>query len=112
MSPANDFFRKNILLDEDEFQEASRRFVALTEEMQSLQQTISSLLEELRKGFDTPAGRRFMNACERNLIYNLKDQADVIKHVSYNLRVARAEYASVFAEFEALNNTINSIGPN
>lgn len=109
MSSVDGLFTKTIVLDQDKFQKASDDFAELSRQMEQLQQDISSLLAELNRGFDTPAGRRFMDSCQKNLLDQLKDQADVIKHVSDNLKTARSEYESVFTEFGALNRTINSI---
>ena len=109
MSSVDGIFTKTIVLDQDKFQKASNDFATLSRQMEQLQQDISSMLSELSKGFDTPAGRRFMNSCQKNLLDQLKDQADVIRHVSDNLKTARSEYESVFTEFGALNSTINSV---
>ena len=109
MSSVDGLFTKTIVLDQDKFQKASDDFAELSRQMEQLQQDISSLLAELNRGFDTPAGRRFMDSCQKNLLDQLKNQADVIKHVSDNLKTARSEYESVFTEFGALNRTINSI---
>lgn len=109
MSSVDGLFTKTIVLDQDKFQKASDDFAELSRQMEQLQQDISSLLTELNRGFDTPAGRRFMDSCQKNLLDQLKDQADAIKHVSDNLKTARSEYESVFTEFGALNRTISSI---
>ena len=109
MSSVDGLFTKTIVLDQGKFQKASSDFAELSRQMEQLQQDISSLLSELSRGFDTPAGRRFMDSCQKNLLDQLKDQADVIQHVSDNLKTARSEYESVFTEFGALNRMIDSI---
>ncbi len=107
MSSSEIVFSKNILLDSDKFRLASEQLTVLAEEMSALRKDISELLGELEKGFDTPAGRKFLKACRNSLLQPMEDQAAVMKHVSDNLSMARSKYESVFMEFQALNNTIN-----
>lgn len=102
-------FTKDILLDQDQFQSAANRFEQLSEDMTSLRQDIDKLLEELEKGFDTPAGRKFISSCKTSLLQPMDDMTAVIQHVSDNLSQARLKYESVFTEFQFVNNAINSI---
>lgn len=109
MSSVEGLFTKNIVLDQGKFHKAASDFAVLSRQMEQLQKDISTLLVELTRGFDTPAGRRFMDSCQKNLLDQLKDQADVMKHVSDNLKTACSEYESVFTEFGALNRIIDSV---
>lgn len=97
---------KDILLDSEEFKVASDQLSVLADDMSKLRQDIEKLLEELRTGFDTPAGHKFMDLCKKGLLQPMEDQALIIKHVSDNLNQARTKYESVFTEFQTLNNTI------
>jgi hypothetical protein len=107
MSSYDTVLSKNILLDSDIFKSAADQFAALSDEMSALRKDIASLLDELEKGFDTPAGRKFIKSCRNGLLQPMDDQAVVIKHVSDNLSMARSKYETVFTEFQALNNIIN-----
>ena len=102
-------FTKDILLDQDKFKTAADQFEILSKDMSDLRSDIDRLLDELATGFDTPAGRKFISSCKSNLLQPMDDQADVILHVSENLRQVRMKYESVFTEFTELNNAIKSI---
>lgn len=102
-------FLKDILLDEEAFQKASTDYADLAQKMEELQTEISNLLDELEKGFDTPAGRKFIKSCRSGLLELMRKQSIVINHVSTNLSQAKRKYQSVFNEYKALNNTINNI---
>lgn len=99
-------FSKDILLDDDAFEKAAKDFIQLSKDMNSLKKDINRLLTELKQGFDTPAGKKFMESCESGLLKALEDQANVIEHVSNNLQGAKQSYQSVFAEYEKLNRMI------
>lgn len=109
MSSVDGLFTKTIVLDQGKFHKAANDFADLSRQMEQLQKDISTLLAELATGFDTPAGKRFMDSCQKNLLDQFKNQADIIKHVSDNLKTACTEYESVFTEFGALNRTIDSV---
>lgn len=106
MTNLSAMFTKDILLDDDKFSNASERFSTLASDIENLRKDISSLLEELEKGFDTPAGKKFVNSCKNGLLQPMDDQAAVVKHVSDNLTMARSKYESVFTEYMQLNNSI------
>lgn len=98
-----------VLLDEDAFTEAARKMASLADRMDGLRNRINDLLGELHKGFQTPAGEKFFQACGSALLQPLDDQKRVINHVSENLRSAQQSYQSVFQEFRALNDQIESM---
>lgn len=99
-------FNKDIVLDEEAFEQAMTDFEALSEKLQSLRDEIDRTLETLQTGFDTPAGRKFVTSCRNNLIKPLEDQRDVLNHISDTLQRSRQEYSTVFREYEALQTTI------
>lgn len=107
MAWGNVFFDQNIILDEDAFTRASGQFDELAKDMNTLTVEINNLLDELATGFDTPAGHKFIKSCRDKLIEPMRDQSLVIKHVSENLTQARAQYESVFTEYETLNSMLN-----
>lgn len=98
---------KDIYLDEDAFQIAADEYAKLAEDMKNLRQKISGLLDGLREGFDTPAGKVFFEACGSNLLQPLDDQLRVLQHVSDNLRNAKQKYQSVFDEYKLLKNAFD-----
>ena len=108
MSLFTTIFAKDIVLDEEAFELASKRLDDLSDRIQALQNNISTQLNDLKQGFQTPAGDKFFNVCGTKLLDPMKDQARVINHVSENLRNARSSYESVFQEYKELNNSIRN----
>lgn len=98
----------DIVLDEAAFEKASSEFETLADELQRLRNDIGELIDSLKSGFDTPAGRKFMKSCEDNLLRPLDRQKIVIEHVSSTLNDVKGKYSSVFSEYESLNTTIRS----
>lgn len=99
-------FNKDIVLDEEAFEQAMTDFEGLSDKLQGLRDEIDRTLETLQTGFDTPAGRKFVTSCRNNLIKPLEDQRDVLNHISDTLQRSRQEYSTVFREYEALQTTI------
>ena len=99
---------KNFVIDEEAFERASERLLELSQDITALRNKVNQLLEDLKAGFDTPAGKKFFRSCGNTLIAPMDDQSRIIQHVAENLRIARAEYQSVFEEYRALNNAINN----
>ena len=62
-------FSKDILLDDGAFETAAKEFIELSNDMNTLKTEINDLLTELKKGFDTPAGKKFMESCESGLYF-------------------------------------------
>ncbi len=99
---------KDILLDQEAFQQAITKFGDLSIQVQDLRKEIEEMLSTLQKGFDTPAGRKFIQSCQGNLLEPLDRQKAVIDHISETLGQANTAYESVFSEYEQLNGTIQS----
>lgn len=100
--------KDDILLDSEAFSNASTRLDNLARDMGKLRSDISGLLEELMKGFDTPAGHKFFTACDNALLKVLDDEVNVINHVSGNLKSAKTSYQSVFEGYQVLNTFIKN----
>ena len=66
------------------------------------------MLETLKTGFDTPAGRTFIKSCEGNLLEPIDRQKVVIDHISETLKEAKGEYTTIFKEYDSLNASIKS----
>ena len=109
MSLINADFTKDIVLDDEAFNKAVSRMEKLATRISTLQTDITNQLENLRSGFDTPAGKKFFAACGTKLLDPMKNQAIIIDHVSKNLKMAKTSYDSVFQEFSTLNNAIRNI---
>lgn len=99
--------RNDIVLDEEAFNIAISEFEALSLKIQNLNNDVGQMLEILKKGFDTPAGVKFINACESNLKKPLEGQKRVIQHISDTLKEAKSSYNSVFNEYEDLQKITN-----
>lgn len=99
---------KDIVLDESAFDKAINDFADLAVQLQGLRTDIEELLGVLKGGFDTPAGRKFINSCESNLLDPLDRQKLVIEHISSTLTEVKGSYSTVFTEYGNLNAAIQS----
>ena len=109
MSFASVVFGQDIVLDEEAFQQAIQDFNGLNKQLQQLRNDIEEMLDDLKTGFDTPAGRQFIASCRDNLLKPLDDQKLVLDHISETLEQSERAYRPVFDEYEALNNAIKGI---
>jgi uncharacterized protein YukE len=101
-------FDKDITIDEEAFQKASKDLAALSVRLNALRADIIDLLDTLKSGFDTPAGVKFYNSCEINLLRPIKDQKLVLDHISQTLSMSKSKYQSVFDAYRSLNNSISN----
>lgn len=101
-------FNRTITLDNGEFDIASSELRELSIGMNDLKITIEEMLESLAHGFNTPAGKIFINSCRNNLLEPLSDQALVLGHIADNLDSAKGNYQEVFAAYQRINNAINT----
>lgn len=99
-------FSEDLILDEAAFDQAVADFAELGVQLSKLRQEIESMLTTLKVGFDTPAGRKFISSCEKNLFAPLDAQKLVLDHISETLSESRQAYESVFREYEALQAEI------
>ena len=99
---------KDIILDDAAFEKASKDLSELSVELDDLRKSIEDKLGVLKTGFDTPAGRKFIQSCEENLLTPIDQQKLALEHISSNLSQAKDKYAAVFSEYETLNNTLRS----
>ncbi|MBQ1388931.1 MAG: hypothetical protein IIY78_04820 [Clostridia bacterium] len=98
----------NVVIDYDAFNRAIDSFYDLSVRLNQLRSDIDDLLNQLKAGFDTPAGRKFMSSCENNLLTPLERQRSVIEHISNTLKDVETNYNPVFDEYRSLTSTINS----
>lgn len=97
---------RKILLDDTALQTAASSIQTLCGDLETLRTDIERGLKDLKNGFDTPAGRKYIASCEHGLIQPLKDLKVVLDHVSANLNDAAQTYQPVFEEYQQLNNSI------
>lgn len=102
-------FVNDVIIDEDAFNSAVREFSNLSFKLHTLRIAIENMLDDLKDGFDTPAGKKFISAYKDILIAPLEDQKRVIEHVSENLKYAKESYSSIFEEYSKLNDTIKNV---
>ena len=112
MNVIDTILSEDIVLDEEAFDRAISGFADLSIKLRNLKDELVSITEALKAGFDTPAGVKFINACEANLFQPLDDRRIVLDHISQTLRESRQAYESVFREYETLQETINSVNKN
>lgn len=112
MTTTDTIFWQDIVLDEEAFDRAIEDFAALSEQLKQLRTDIEEMLNGLKEGFNTPAGVKFINSCEKNLYEPLDAQKLVLDHISSTLSESKQAYSSVFSEYESLKNTINNVNNN
>ena len=100
--------KRDILLDEEAFTTAASEFEQLAGKIESLRREIEEMLNGLKTGFDTPAGRKFVQSCESTLLDPLEKQRIVVEHISQNLGTAKSMYQSVFDEYREVAQLMNS----
>ena len=106
MSFVETIFNQDIILDEDAFNAAVEDFADLSNQVEGLRANVVEMLDTLKEGFNTPAGVKFINSCEKNLLKPLDDQKLVLDHVSSTLQESRRKYSSVFQEYASLQTSI------
>ena len=108
MGALSALFNKDVILDQAAFAAAAKQFEELSLRLQKLDEEIEDMLEILQSGFDTPAGRTFVESCRENLNQPMKDQKVVLEHISQTLADVMQIYSGVFTKYEELNRTVNS----
>ena len=101
-------FNTNIVIEEEAFTTAANEFDELSGKIDSLMKDINEMLNDLKTGFDTPAGHKFVKSCESTLLEPLKQQRIVVTHISENLKTAKTMYESVFNEYREVVNAMNT----
>lgn len=102
-------FGEDIVLNEEAFSTAVAEFEALSSKLKQLRTDIEEMLSILKPGFDTPAGRKLIAACESKLFEPLNAQELVLTHISDSLKESRQAYASVFQAYEELQTAIKQV---
>lgn len=95
----------NLLLDKDAFSKASRELQAKSEELKTLRSNIEASFEQLKKDWDSDAGKQFFDRFENELIKNLEEYKQVFEYMSANLQIASDKYEEVFRVADTVLDT-------
>lgn len=104
-------FASDIIIDEEAFRHAVSDFDSLIQSIDGLKNQITDMLNTLRTGMDTPAGRKFMSSCNGCLLEPIEQQKIVISHIAEALSISVEKYSDVFEGYERLQTTLNKIDP-
>lgn len=96
----------DIVLNEEAFQTAAKGLEDLSKRIAKLRTTIEGDMNSLQTGFNTPAGRKFLKACNESIYQPIDKQKLVLEHISQTLNNAKDQYSTVFAEYEQLKALI------
>ena len=94
--------KKSIVIDEEVFDRNVVKLQELVDDIIKLRNDVADMLETLKTGFDTPAGRKFLGLCKDQVIQPLNQQRIVIGQISDNLKAAKNGYQSIFEEYRQL----------
>ena len=97
-----------ICLDQGSLSNAVKSLGDLSEQIETLNGKIESMLDQLVSGFHTTAGYRFKEACEMILLERLKEESKAIGQMAQTLDTAKNQYESVFEEYQQVNQFISS----
>ncbi len=97
----------DVLIDEQNLAMLANEFNELANDVRNLRKEVQEMLEELKNGFDTPAGRKFYNSCASGLLTPLDQQATVMDHIAENINTAKNMYQPVFEEYREIVNFMN-----
>ena len=94
--------KHNIVIDEEAFDRAVEEMKALEDDVRKLEKDVLEMMDLLREGFNTPAGRKFINACFSYVYNPVYMQRKVISQIYENLLTAKQGYRSIFADYKNL----------
>jgi uncharacterized protein YukE len=92
----------DLWLDTDAFALASKELNTKSGELITLRTTIASSFEQLRRDWDSDAGRQFFARFETDLLKNLDNYSLVFEYMSVNLSTASQKYDEVFRAADAV----------
>jgi len=91
--------KKDIVIDEEAFDRAVSQFQELCEDINKLLVDVGDMLTVLVRGYDTPAGKKFINACRIHVLSPILEQEKIINQIAKSLIIAKDGYRSVFEEY-------------
>lgn len=86
----------DLMLDTDAFEQARKELEAKSAELRTLRSNLSRSFTQLKKDWDSDAGKKFFERFENDLLKNLDDYIKVFEHMSQNLSTASQKYEEVF----------------
>jgi WXG100 family type VII secretion target len=89
-----------LTIDDTALETAGNTLSEKAEEMRELKRSIESCFELLRTDWDTDAGRAYFERLDNQLFKHLDNHANVIEHISENLKIASDKYDAVFRAAE------------
>jgi WXG100 family type VII secretion target len=92
----------DLLLDKDAFTQASKDLRTKCEELKALRTNIKVSFEQLKKDWNSDAGKQFFERFESDLIANLEKYSTVFEYMSKNLSTASQKYEEVFRAADAV----------
>ena len=95
----------DLLLNTDEFSQASKELNTKCEELRNLRSNITASFDQLKKDWDSDAGKQFFERFEKDLLENLDKYSKVFEYMSQNLSTASQKYEEVFRAADAVVNT-------
>ena len=94
----------DLLLDKDAFSLASKELEKGCEDLISLRKNIVASFEQLKRDWDSQAGKEFFARFENDLLKNLDNHSKVFEYMSKNLSTASDKYDEVFRAADAVVN--------
>lgn len=92
----------DLYIDQDYLADGCRALTGKRDEMERLRADIKSSFEQLRKEWDSEAGRLFFEKFEADLLENLDRYVIVFEYMSQNLSTASQKYDEVFRAVDAV----------
>lgn len=86
----------DLYIDKDSLEDGSRALNGQKKEMEKLKTDIKASFEQLRKDWDSEAGKLFFEKFQDDLIQNLDRYITVFEYMSENLSIASRKYDEVF----------------
>lgn len=86
----------DLYIDKGSLENGSRALTEQKKEMEKLKTDIKASFEQLRKDWDSEAGKLFFAKFEDDLIKNLDRYTTVFDYMSKNLSIASQKYDEVF----------------
>jgi len=94
----------DLLIDQDAFTQAGKDLKNKCEELKMLRSNIVASFEQLKKDWDSDAGKEFFARFEKDLLENFDKHSTVFEYMSQNLSTASQKYEEVFRAADAVAN--------
>lgn len=95
----------DLVLDRDAFRQASSELARSREDLERLRAEINRSVDQLRRDWNSEAGRQFFQRFENDMLKNLDENARAFQHMSNNLTLAMNRYQEVFDAADAVANS-------